>query len=473
MTRYLNIDLDTTLGGVSPSDDIVSSQKAIKTYVDDRVIQYSTMPTASATLLNKIVQYTGTTNSTYTNGYFYKCVSDDDLTPTYSWTQVSVQSGSSGSIAESIENQNSAAGATDPIYDWVGTLSEWENQNISTIHPEWLCFITDDEGSNTPPAPANIHRNIGDIFYTMRTDSSLNGAVICDGSTYHTDDFTGTDSIGNLLAAGKLPYVSLSDYATALSTNGSVGVFGWDGTGTTAFRVPSLTDIFIESGTAAQIGDYLAPGLPNITGILDPGDRRFNTGNVSGCFYGTTAAANKYTSQVTTTTNQIVGFDASRSNSIYGNSTIDQPNAIRYRVMVQLATSTTDTALETCTSVLADVAELKYDYVVDFQAPTSSNNYTWYRKYKSGWVEQGGITTSGTVVQSVALPVTMADTNYTISLVTTSNNSSGFNNVSIVGYENVSTTGFDTRGNTVNSQSQSSTATGTRRWRIAGMAASS
>ena len=28
--------------------------------------------------------------------------------------------------------------------------------------------------------------------------------------------------------------------------------------------------------------------------------------------------------------------------------------------------------------------------VIDFQEPTSANNYTWYRKYKSGWVEQGG-----------------------------------------------------------------------------------
>ena len=29
------------------------------------------------------------------------------------------------------------------------------------------------------------------------------------------------------------------------------------------------------------------------------------------------------------------------------------------------------------------------DYVIDFQIPTATNNYTWYRKYKSGWVEQG------------------------------------------------------------------------------------
>ena len=30
------------------------------------------------------------------------------------------------------------------------------------------------------------------------------------------------------------------------------------------------------------------------------------------------------------------------------------------------------------------------DYVIASQTPTADNNYTWYRKYKSGWVEQGG-----------------------------------------------------------------------------------
>lgn len=29
------------------------------------------------------------------------------------------------------------------------------------------------------------------------------------------------------------------------------------------------------------------------------------------------------------------------------------------------------------------------DAVIEFQEPTSANNNTWYRKYASGWVEQG------------------------------------------------------------------------------------
>lgn len=58
--------------------------------------QYSTMPTASVDNLGKIVQYTGTTDSTYTHGYFYQCVSDGESTPTYSWENINVQAGGGG-----------------------------------------------------------------------------------------------------------------------------------------------------------------------------------------------------------------------------------------------------------------------------------------------------------------------------------------------------------------------------------------
>lgn len=54
------------------------------------------------------------------------------------------------------------------------------------------------------------------------------------------------------------------------------------------------------------------------------------------------------------------------------------------------------------------------DYVVEWQIPTAENNYTWYRKYASGWVEQGGYLQSNGSTQTVTLPKTMTDTNYTI-----------------------------------------------------------
>ncbi len=63
---------------------------------DDTVIQYSTMPAVTSTDAGKIVQFVGTTTSTYTNGYFYKCVEDSENPGTYKWDAVSVQAGGGG-----------------------------------------------------------------------------------------------------------------------------------------------------------------------------------------------------------------------------------------------------------------------------------------------------------------------------------------------------------------------------------------
>lgn len=60
------------------------------------------------------------------------------------------------------------------------------------------------------------------------------------------------------------------------------------------------------------------------------------------------------------------------------------------------------------------------DYVIASQSPTADNNYTWYRKYKSGWVEQGGLQTGSVTIASGAegdlgvinLPVVMKDSSY-------------------------------------------------------------
>ena len=221
-------------------------------------------------------------------------------------------------------------------------------------------------------------KNVGDIFFTTRTDNGLAGAVECNGATYNTTDFVGSGNIGGLLADGKVPYVSLADYATALAADGVCGVYGWDGAGTTAFRVPSLTDIFVETGTAAQIGDYLPAGLPDHSHTVTAFARYNQTND------GSNNAPRVLGPDVLTTSL------ASASNSIYGNSNTVQPNTVRYRAMVQLATGATDEALETCTSVLADVAGLKSHEVIEFQAPTADNNYVWYRKYADGWVEMGG-----------------------------------------------------------------------------------
>lgn len=74
----------------------VNGQTGAVTLSIPDAVQYSTMPTASADNLGDIVQFTGTTDANYTNGYFYQCVSDGQEPATYSWSQTNVQPAPSG-----------------------------------------------------------------------------------------------------------------------------------------------------------------------------------------------------------------------------------------------------------------------------------------------------------------------------------------------------------------------------------------
>lgn len=59
------------------------------------------------------------------------------------------------------------------------------------------------------------------------------------------------------------------------------------------------------------------------------------------------------------------------------------------------------------------------DAVIAWQAPTAENDYTWYRKYASGWVEQGGSfgeAYTAYTTKTITLPVEMADTKYSVCL---------------------------------------------------------
>ena len=104
--------------------------------------------------------------------------------------------------------------------------------------------------------------------------------------------------------------------------------------------------------------------------------------------------------------------------------------------------------------------QMDIDYVVGFQAPTSENNYTWYRLYKSGWVEQGGtFYQNATATTSVNLIVTMLDNYYSI-MLQRMNNSNSYE----LAVTSTTTTSFST-GTTA--------AGGDYKWEVKGMAAQS
>ena len=116
---------------------------------------------------------------------------------------------------------------------------------------------------------------------------------------------------------------------------------------------------------------------------------------------------------------------------------------------------------------MADISDMSSaDYVVAWQNPTMENNYTWYRRYKSGWVEQGqGLLTinNSTVVLHV-LPIEMANTNYTV-VITSNMNNSGTGSYA-VGVDLVTSTNFTTRG-----WGAGNSKVNTFSWYVCGMAA--
>lgn len=204
--------------------------------------------------------------------------------------------------------------------------------------------------AGTPNITTGHH--VGEIFWTSRLDNELNGAVDADGATYSVEAFTGEQSVPELLRKGSLPSVSMAEYESIVSANGSCRAWGWDNGDT--FRVPLLKDVYLMAGQAESAGEFISESLPNITGELPldctitQGDRFFYNETKAGTLHG-------YNTNGGLTTKG----SASRSSSTYQDGAKVRPDSVRYRAMVQISTGTTDEALMTCTGVLVDVGGLK------------------------------------------------------------------------------------------------------------------
>lgn len=118
---------------------------------------------------------------------------------------------------------------------------------------------------------------------------------------------------------------------------------------------------------------------------------------------------NATTTAVKTWTGTKAQYDAistKDANTIY--NITDDTTALAYEAYTK---AETNALLSEKVNLASGVSQADVDYVIESQLPTSSNNYTWYRLYKSGWVEQGGYVAAGT--GTVAnFPITMADNNY-------------------------------------------------------------
>lgn len=152
-----------------------------------------------------------------------------------------------------------------------------------------------------------------------------------------------TPGSGWLVCQGQA--VSRTTYATLWN---AIGTKYGAGDGSTTFNVPSLINRVIMGTWSSTFGTTVESGLPNITGNFQTRSGSTTEGT-SGAIYGAYGAM-KYTKNGNGSTNNnatislttastvagdLIDFDASRSNSIYGKSSIVQPPALLIRYYIK------------------------------------------------------------------------------------------------------------------------------------------
>ena len=187
-------------------------------------------------------------------------------------------------------------------------------------------------------------RNIGEIVVSAVPVSDaglhlLDGALIQGGGIY--SDFV--DYMAGLVSGYPDLFETEENWQTAVTTYGVCGKFVYDSVNNT-IRLPKITGIIEGTTDVTALGDLVEAGAPNIVGSIGISASTYGGGSVlnggtDSLYVGTeTKSANKLGSGQSTVS-YMVNLDASRSNSVYGNSTTVQPQTIKALYYIVVATS--------------------------------------------------------------------------------------------------------------------------------------
>lgn len=195
-----------------------------------------------------------------------------------------------------------------------------------------------------------------------------------------------------------------SAWQAKAATNGGNVPFYSKGDGTTTFRVPSLKCWVRGANSISEIGGYLAAGLPNITGGIVGTDTSYaavqmRLPSFAGALTGIKNGNAGWEGSTDGTYD--VHFDASKSNSIYGNSNTVQPPSIvglwcvkAYGTVTNVGSTDVaniSTGLTQAETRISSLETNKVDKAGNAWVVESYRNGTeWYRIWSDGWIEQGG-----------------------------------------------------------------------------------
>ena len=188
-----------------------------------------------------------------------------------------------------VQNQISSA---------ISIITSTINTNIATVNSS----IT----TTTNTLNNSIARNVPIGVVQAYTGSTLpTGWLLCDGSA-----------------------ISRTTYADLFNI---IGITYGSGDNSTTFNLPNLIDKFIQGSNTA--GTIKAAGLPNITGAFRP--LIWTTPGNTGAFGITSTLNDRTASAGSAFGTHTVDFNASRSSSIYGNSTTVQPPALTLKYIIK------------------------------------------------------------------------------------------------------------------------------------------
>jgi hypothetical protein len=256
---------------------------------------------------------------------------------------------------------------------------------------------------------------VGFVFpHTCSADFVPENSLPCNGTEYTAIQFL--NLYNDWLVSGKLKTCTYAEYSDMLATYGQCPMWGLD-TNNNTFKVPTIKDgsVIQQAMTDSALGKAYNAGLPNITGTFQGTRSSALSGykEPSGAFLrDETAGLDTYGSGNSDMYN--MSFDASKSNSIYGNSNTVQSVAVALRYFVVVATqSIKKSAMDWSNWASSLNNKLNADHSNDtkpYVIQTYVNGTSGYRIWSDKYCEQWGQTTAN----SVTFLKPFENTNYSV-----------------------------------------------------------
>ena len=231
---------------------------------------------------------------------------------------------------------------------WTGTQDEYDD--ITTKDDDTIYNITD--AQEILPETA---RTIGQIVPSIIPLQDA-GLHLLDGSliSYGTyGEFV--DYMADLYDSGNYSQVFTTEatWQSTVTTYGSCGKFVYDSVNNTV-RLPKITGLIEGTTDVTALGDLVEAGLPNITG-----KQSFIASNIYSFVENNSALYHERSGNQAVIGTQSGGYydlliNASRSSSIYGNSSTVQPQTIKCLYYIVIANSVKS-------AVLADINQVATD----------------------------------------------------------------------------------------------------------------